>query len=257
MGEGDVAGLIPPEEAAAGVTVGGARGQRLVPLTEQTAAQCAPYIPDSPDDQSVKVVGHESGETRVTMATGEILYINRGADAGIKPGDVFSIHRIQEPIRHPSSGAGVGKKVLSLGWARVILTEANGSSAVIEQACQDVRGGDYLLPFKAVPVPMVPTVAPSTRLTPHSDKAAGYVIDLEDRNDIASKGSYAIIDMGSDEGVSPGTILQVYRIEYPGLPSPRHVIGDIAVLTVQERTATGRIIHSATAVMPGDHVEVR
>jgi hypothetical protein len=249
--------LLPPDQVAAGVTGSTARGQQLLPLTEPTAAQCAPYIPDSPESQDLKVVGHETGETRVTMATGEILYINRGTDAGVKPGDVFSIHRLFDAVSHPKRGRRIGQKVLSLGWARVILSEPNASSAVIVQACQDIHGGDYLLPFKPVPIPMIAVTAPADRLTPHTDKAHGYVVDLDDRNDIASAGQFAIIDLGSGEGISPGTVLQVYRIEYPSVPTPRNVIGDLAVLTVQERTATAKIIHSTTAIMVGDEIEVR
>jgi hypothetical protein len=256
---GEAGELLPPEEAAAGVSVGGARGQRLAPLAEQTAAQCAPYIPDHPDDQSLKILGPEAGPVvQVMMATGEVFHINRGSDDGMKPGDVFSIHRVRQSYRsYEEHGNRPPKKVITLGWARVILTEAHASSAVIEQACQDIQAGDYLLPFKAVPVPMIPRLAASSRLTPHTDKAAGRVIDLEDLNDIAGAGNFAIIDIGSDEGVSPGTILQVFRVEYPSVPSPRHVIGDLAVLLVQERTATAKIIHSDAAIMPGDQVEVR
>ena len=253
---GESGELLPPEQVAAGAT-GTAHGQKLVPLTEPTAAQCAPYIADQAEDQKLKVVGHESDPTRVTGGTGEIVYINAGSDAGVKPGDVFSMHRILTPIRHPSSGRRIGPKVLTVGWVRVILTESKASSAVVEQACQDIQAGDYLAPFKAVPIPMILVTAPAHRLTPHSDKAHGYVVDLEDRNDIAAAGNFAIIDLGANEGVTPGTILQVYRVEYPSIPSPRDVIGDLAVLTVQARTATAKIIHSTTAIMTGDEVEVR
>jgi len=49
----------------------------------------------------------------------------------------------------------------------------------------------------------------------------------------------------------------VYRIEHPSVPTPRNVIADLAVLTVQETTATVKVVHSVTAVMVGDEVEVR
>jgi hypothetical protein len=139
----------------------------------------------------------------------------------------------------------------------VILAEAKASTAVVEQACQDIRGGDYAKPFKPVPVPMIPATRPSTRLTPHSDKATGFVVDLQDVNDIASAGEFAIVNLGSDEGLAPGTMLQAFRVEFPSVPSPRRIIGDLGVVTVQEHTATARIIHTETAVMVGDQIEVR
>jgi len=257
VGAGEGAELLPPDQVAAGVTAGGARGQKLLPLTEPTAAQCAPYIANGGEDEGLKVVGHEGDPARITGATGEVIYINAGSDAGVKPGDVFSIHRVRHPMGYRLSGKRMGPKILTVGWARIILTESKASSAVIEQACQDIVNGDYLRPFKAVPVPMIPVMAAANRLTPHSGKAHGYVIDLEDRNEIASAGNFAIIDIGASEGVTPGTLLQVYRIEHPSVPTPRNVIADLAVLTVQETTATVKVVHSVTAVMVGDEVEVR
>jgi hypothetical protein len=254
-GTGEAGELLPPEQVAGGLTGGAARGQKLVPLTEPTAAQCAPYIADQSEDDGLKVVGHEGDPARITGGTGEVIYINAGSDAGVKPGDVFSIHRVRGPMGYPPSGKRLGRKILTVGWARVILTEAKASSAVIEQACQDIVNGDYLRPFKAVPVPMIPVIAPADRLTPHSGKAHGYVVDLEDRNEIAGAGNFVIIDIGSNEGVTPGTLLQAYRIEHPNVP--RNVIADLAVLTVQERTATVKVVHSTIAVMVGDEVEVR
>ena len=47
---------------------------------------------------------------------------------------------------------------------------------------------------------------------------------------MAGQGSLVTIDAGADSGVAPGNIFTVYRIIYPSVPSPRNVLGELAVL---------------------------
>ena len=44
---------------------------------------------------------------------------------------------------------------------------------------------------------------------------------------------------------------------YPSVPTPRNVVGELAVVTVQEKTATAKVIYSHDAIMNGDQVELR
>jgi hypothetical protein len=74
------------EEAAREVvrTTGG--GAVYFPLIEETALQCAPYIVQSPEDESLHVIGSEQGESKIAFGEREILYLNRGSNAGSSPG---------------------------------------------------------------------------------------------------------------------------------------------------------------------------
>jgi len=228
-----------------------------VPVAAEVYAQCSPYIPTDSEDDGLQVIGSEQGRLRLSMVTGDILYFNKGEDAGLKPGDVFTIHHKLDGVRHPNGGGLLGTKIQTVGWARVILTLSNSATAVVEQACLEIRAGDYLKPFQKIPVPLVAQSKPSDRLSPPSGKAQGWVVDLEDRNDIASAGQFAIIDLGSKDGVAPGTPLVIYRIMYPEVPTSRNVVGDLVVLTVQDRTATAMITAANTGIQAGDRVEVR
>jgi hypothetical protein len=252
----ETGGLMPTEEGAA---PGAARraGTALVPVVSEIQAQCSPYIPNGSEDDGLRVIGSEQGPARLSMATADILYFNRGEDAGLKPGDVFTIHHKADGVQHPKNGGSLGTKIQTVGWARVILTQPNSATAVVEQACLEIRAGDYLKPFQKIAVPLVAQSKPSDRLTPPSGKAQGWIVDLEDRNDIAGAGNFAIIDLGSKDGLAPGTPLVVYRIMYPEVPTSRNVVGDMVVLTVQDRTATAMITASNTGLVEGDHVEVR
>jgi len=74
---------------------------------------------------------------------------------------------------------------------------------------------------------------------------------------IAGTNSVVTIDLGSEVGVTPGNVLTVYRTMYPSVPTPRNVVGELAVLTVRERTATAKVMSSRDAISNGDQVELR
>jgi hypothetical protein len=119
------------------------------------------------------------------------------------------------------------------------------------------KAGDYMKPFEKLNVPLVLKRESSDRLTPASGKASGYVIDQADDTMIAGTGHVVMINLGSEAGVAPGNVLSIYRVMYQSVPTPRNVIGELAVIAVREKTASAKVIYSKDSVMNGDQVELR
>lgn len=230
---------------------------QLVPATEFVTMQCAPRVVDAREDESLFVVGSEQGSGQVSFADRDILYLSKGGNAGIKPGDLLSIHSKGHALKHPRTGKTVGVKVMTKGWVRVIASEETSAMAVVEQACAEIVAGEYLRPFERVSVPIVVRQPPPDRLTPHSGKAQGYVVDIGAENLAAATGHLLFVDIGSADGVAPGNLMTVYRIEYPKLPSSRHVLGELTVLSVTDKMALALVNYSTTAIETGDSVELR
>ncbi|HEX6737171.1 MAG TPA: LysM peptidoglycan-binding domain-containing protein [Vicinamibacteria bacterium] len=245
------------EGQTGGPVKGAAEGEVLYPAIEEMALQCAHYVVSDPEDTSLYVLGSESGATQIGFADRDIMYLSKGSNAGIKAGDVYTLHHPSYDVKHPESRRKVGTKVETTGWLRVILVEENSSTAVIERACSDVHLGDYLKPFEAVSVPLILRRPPVDRLTPPTGKAGGYVVDINDDAMIAGTGNLITVDLGTAEGLAPGNILTLYKIMYPQIPTSRNVLGEAAVVSVKERTATARIIYARDHVMSGDRVELQ
>jgi len=148
-------------------------------------------------------------------------------------------------------------KIETTGWIRVLLVQENSATAIVEEACLDMHQGDYLKPFERVNVPLVRKQAPPNRLTPPSGKASGYVIDGQLDKSMLGAGDVLAIDMGSRDGLAPGNRLTVYRITYPTVPTSRNVIGELAVITVREKTAMAKVVASRDGILLGDRVELR
>jgi LysM domain-containing protein len=265
----DTAGQTPTtpagEDAAATATTGaqGPAESPLYPATEGTTLQCAPQILASRDDESFKVVGSEAGpKDQTTYGDRDILYLSKGSNAGIKPGDVFTTNKVGHNIKHPRGGT-IGRKIVTTGWVRVILVQETSSTAIVEQACTEIRPDEYLKPFERIPVPLVLRRPPADRLTPPSGKAQGYLVDIGESSgegveaQIAGAGHLVFVDLGTQSGVAPGNLLTAWRIEYPKTPSSRHVVGELAVLQVRERYSLAKVLYSTNTLFVGDQVEIR
>src|SRR5262245_10437285 len=246
-------GALPGEPGAAG----GPAAAALVPVTEETTLQCADYVVQDREDESLEIIGSEQGNTKIALAERDIVYLNKGSNSGVKAGELYSVHHAAYPVKHPVSGHKLGTKIETLGWVQIILVQENSASAVVETSCLDLHAGDYLRPFEKVNVPLVVTRPPATRLTPPSGKLNQYVVDIGFDATIAGEGQLLTIDAGSESGVAPGNVFAVYRIDYPSLPTPRNVVGEVTVVAVRAKTATAKVTYSSDAIMVGDLVELR
>jgi hypothetical protein len=257
----------PPVEGAEGLGEEGAEGtlgepgagaaSALRPVTEEMALQCAQYVIPRREDESLYLVGSEQGGDKVGLSERDIVYLNKGSNAGVKAGDLYTLHHVAYTVRHPESGRKLGTKIETTGWVKVILVQEDTACAVIERACNDVHAGDYLKPFEKVNVPMVVPRAPAECCAPANGKISRYVVDVQDDATIAGEGQFVTIDAGTDDGVAPGNVFSVYRIIYPSVPTPRDAVGEATIVSVRERTATAKVTYSAKEIMVGDQVELR
>ena len=204
------------------------------------------YVVSQKEDESLYLLGSELGGDKVALADRDIVYLSKGSNAGVKAGDLYTLHHVAYTVKHPASGKKLGTKIETTGWVKVILVQEDTACAVIEQACLDVHAGDYLRPFEKVNVPMVVRRAPAECCAPANGKIARHVVDLQDDATIAGQGQFLTIDAGTDDGVAPGNVFSVYRIVYPSVPTPRDALGEATVVSVRDRTATAKVTYSRT-----------
>jgi LysM repeat protein len=266
-GQAGQAGAEGPgeEEAVGGAQeVGGVHGVRpealagtaMAPVTEESTLRCAEYLASGSEDDSLRVMGSEHGWRRFIFAEGDIVYLNRGAKRGLKPGDVFSTHRASYEVVHPITGKKLGTKIETSGWLRVILVQDDIATAIIEHSCDDTQIGDYLKPFQPMSVPVVAQHTPADRLAPPTGKLSRHIVDVEGHRMIAGTGDFVTIDAGSEDGITPGSIFTIFRVTYPSIPSPRDVRGEVIVVSAREKSAIAKVTYSRSEILPGDRVEL-
>jgi len=246
-----IPGMVEPGEGEAGAAAS------LGPVTEELSLQCAQYLVNDREDESLFVVGSEEGSDKMAFGDRDLVYLNKGSNAGVKAGDLYTLHHVAYAVKHPASGKKLGTKIETTGWVKVILVQENTACAVVEQACVDVHAGDYLKPFEKVNVPMVVRRGPEECCSTENGKTMRHVVDLQDDVSIAGTGLFVTIDAGTEDGVAPGSVFSVYRSMYPSVPTPRNVVGEATVVAVRERTATAKITYARKEIMLGDQVQLR
>lgn len=232
-------------------------GEQLIPAIEEMSLQCAHYIVSDSEDDSLYILGSEGGATKIALTERDIVYLSKGSNAGVKAGDVFTAHHPSYDIKHPQTGRTIGHKIETTGWVRVILVQENSATAVIERSCQDTHAGDYMTPFEKASVPLIVRRPPPDRLTPPTGKIEGAIVDIADDSMVAGQGQLVSINLGTANGIAPGNMLTIFKIMYPSVPTSRNVLGELAVVSVRDRTATAVITYSGDAIMNGDRVELR
>lgn len=248
-----------PEEPVATEPV-----RRAYPIALDVDLYCSGYITPELEVLPLRIIGNEDNVLKVALSTNDIVYLNQGEAEGVSPGDEFTIVHQARDIHHPVTLKDLGEYVVQTGRLKVVATQDHTSTAQITYACDATQVHDYLVPFEPKEVPVLTEMPPVDRYSTEGPNPKGYVVFAKDDLTSLGMGHELQIDLGSRDGIAPGTRLILYRhhksdYEQVGIEQdlPRKVLGEMVVFNVQESTATGRIIQSFQYVEVGDQVEVR
>jgi hypothetical protein len=206
------------------------------------------------EDVELKFVeGAEKHDTGV--GEGEVVYLAGGTSTGLMPGETYLVIKAAEMVHHPKSGDLIGRHYDYRGQIRVLCATENHATGVVVQSCSDIHVGDRLKPLPQLPIPLARMTELAGACTPPSGRSNGFIVNAKDYRFTLGEGAVVEVDLGRDDLVEPGTFLTVYRD--PTRDNPRQNLGEIAVLTSEGRTATGRIIQMRYTMRVGDRVEIK
>lgn len=191
---------------------------------------------------------------RFDLATGDVVYLDGGRAAGLEPGQVLEAVLPENLVTHPFERRQVvGRYYDTRGRVRVLSVQEETAIGEILYACGPITVGARLRPFQIQPVPL----GRATRMRPLNFPVAEAelagaptIVWSEDRVVSMGQGNLVYIDRGEAEDVLPGDLFTIYRRNQEGLPPV--VLGELAVLSVEEHTALARILESRYVVYVGD-----
>ena len=128
--------------------------------------------------------------------------------------------------------------------------------AEVVQACDAIHVGDGLKPFVPEPVPLGRRTGARPANVPVAETELGddsIILRAKDSLTGLAADTIVFISLGADQGVAPGDIYTVYRRNMQGLPPV--VLGELAVLSVHERSSVARILESRYPMYVGDYLE--
>lgn len=235
----------------------------LINVASADTVRYAGYISASIEDESLKIKGMEAENgtrlERVTAGTREYLYLDRGANAGLKAGDLYTIHRRSRVIKHPVTGKKVGYRIDTTGIARILLVAEGSARAVVEASGREVLVGDYLRPFTEVESPLVKrrVVVEGGDLSLDGGRTAGYLVDIDDNSVTSASGTTVGVDMGTGAGLAVGRVITVYRQGDPNDSVTKRPLAAAVVVAVRENFSMARLVYSREEVIVGDRILVQ
>jgi hypothetical protein len=266
-------------------------GQQDKPLTQITQQQiyCAGTVTTTPISRSTEIVSGEQSLYRITFDQGDYIYINSGADKGVKVGDVFSVMRplndwtgipwfwSEDKILHE-----MGQMWQDEGRITVVQVYPKTSIAQITNSCDFMQRGDVVRPFVELPVPEVKSETNFDRFAPFSGKKKAMVVSGKYFRTTAGTHDVVYINLGSKQGVKVGDYFRVYRYQsnedstvyqtpnmgtevfgYGSAPDhtnpkdlPREILGEGVVLRTSPNASTVLITFSLREIYDGDYCEL-
>ena len=221
--------------------------QEITDLINQTDLYCS-YSVWEKEIPELQIIGAEREDDKIMFSDGDLVYLNKGKDGAIEPGQIFWVLEFNDQLPE------YGPIAIGRGQVRVLHVTEDRSVAVIEKSCDRIRIGERLVPFEAKEGMMgkdlgydVPPV--------EVDGIKGHLVYLQSHLNQIGSHMQTLIDIGEDQGLQVGQQLILYRKIRPGLPIT--ILGSCVVIDVKSRTSTVKVLSCKDAIVPTDLIMER
>jgi hypothetical protein len=276
----------------AGATVCSAQ----TPSTGQPSAQqpdysyvyCSGFFSDPKVPSDIRIISGEQADYKIAFSHGDYVYINRGADKGVKIGDRFSVVRPDTDSANEwfkeqyKLMKGMGTLYKDTGQVRVVSVQPKVSIAQVVFGCDYIERGDVVRPLEERPSPPFKEAAAFDHFAPVSGKPVGMIVSAVDYAQLLGHGNTVYVNLGAAKGVKVGDYMRVFRYQgtnkeiatpvsgyqyevygfgsaperYQWKDLPREVLGEGIVLNVTKNAATVLVTYSMLPMFAGDYVEI-
>ncbi|HKB70837.1 MAG TPA: hypothetical protein VKH46_08345 [Thermoanaerobaculia bacterium] len=240
------------------------------PMGAEADVNCFGYVGPENEEFAGSVVSGDAVYEQSAFSTQDVIYAD---NRGIRAGDDYWLLAPRDEVFDIPNGQPIGRFTQYIGKAHALCVKDQVAILEITSACTDVPIGTMLKPFEPIPVPLARRTPELTNCDEPSGKKVGTIVFSRDGIESLSDGTDVIIDIGADAGLSPGDFLTIFRYAIPhtfdidfngelrsyqaAIAPPRTVLGELAILTVGDRTATAQIISMSHAMEVGDLVEIK
>jgi len=255
----------------------------------QSTVYCSGFYTNQKVSDDLRLVSGEQSEYKITFAARDIVYLSKGANQGVKPGDRFSVVReSKDPLRVPffkwqeKLSNAMGTYYMDLGQLEVIKVQPNIAIAKVAMSCNMMLRGDIVRPFAERPMGPFKEDSAFDNLAPTSGKPVAMVVCGRDTQQMTGKLDTVYVNLGSSQGVKVGDYFRIFRYQgtraetipvekdyqdrlygfgsnpkhYSWNDLPREVLGEGIVLNASQNAATVLVTISRTEIYAGDYVEL-
>jgi chemotaxis protein MotB len=221
---------------------------------EQALAYSSGSIQQStPQDGFVNVITGDNQTTGDHMILGarDVLYLRLKNPGDVAPGDLFTIYRRALKVFHPISGQYLGYLVNRLAVVKVTQVDKDLTTVQVMRAYAAVSPGDPVMKF------VLPTDEGAAVDQPSVGNAEGRVVEFQTNMGImnmVAQRNIVYLDLGREDGIRPGDRMDIIRF---GGNLPQRGVGELKILSLEDRTATALITKSTSRILKGDRVRMK
>lgn len=202
-----------------------------MPVAERTNLYCAGYIQNSPVNTSFELIGADDEYEQRVYGQGDFVWLNQGANNGVKVGDMFAVTRPRGKFNtRLSPKRKLGIYIQEVGAVEVVKVKDNVSVARVKISCDNFLLGDLLQPMSTRTSPLFQDRPALDVFADPTGKATGKIVMARDGREALSKEQIVYIDLGVEDNVQVGDYLTIYRPLGTGGP----------VNSVQDETMSAR-----------------
>ncbi|MDE3218431.1 MAG: hypothetical protein KGO23_03545, partial [Nitrospirota bacterium] len=221
---------------------------------EQALAYSSGSIQRStPQDGFVNVITGDNQTTGDHMILGsrDVLYLRLKNPGDVVPGDLFTIYRRAHKVFHPTTGLYLGHLVNRLAVVQVSQADKDLTTVQVIRAYAAVSPGDPVMKF-VFPTDEVAAVDQSS-----AGDVEGRIVEYQSNMgmmNLVAQRNIVYLDRGREDGIRSGDQMEVVR---SGGSLPQRVVGELKILSMEDRTATAIVTKSTTQILKGDRFRVK
>lgn len=185
--------------------------QKHVAVAGSNNLYCAGYVQSAPIDTTNKIVGGVEEQEMYSYSQNDFLYINVGANKGVKAGDMYAVVRPRGQVSTRwTSKSDLGFYVQEVGALEVVRVKNEVAVARVRTSCESIHLGDLIQPIQQRVSPRAHGGS-LDRFADPSGKAVGRLFMGRDLREVLSRDQIVYIDLGADNNLQVGDRLTVFR----------------------------------------------
>jgi hypothetical protein len=256
---------------------------------------CSGFIRTEAVPRDIKVVARYSNDEPLASA-GDYVYVDVGAQSGVRPGDTFQVVRPTKKVNTRKGGKDLGMHYLEVAQVQVVMGQPDHSLARVTVGCENVEVGDVLIPFNKLEVPALPAQRPFSGTMKTSGQLPGHIVLTKqainnsgsrfsnhsnvpgasnfsrvslqslDRG-LAAQGAVVYVDVGKSAGAKPGDLFIVFHdvnttdgkvlMDKEKGQKARIAVAELVIIKVDDLASTALVTYADDVVSQGDAVERR
>ena len=183
------------------------------PVARASESACGGFIEQAQQQPAGQIVGAEDERERRVFGEGNLVFVDMGAQGGVRVGQEFTVvrprGRFNSKFSRKSGALGIYSQ--EVGRLRVVRVRDRVSVARVTVACGDILLGDLLRPAVEREVPRSRADVALDLFAEPTGKQTGRIVLARDGREMVSRDQVVFIDLGSEDGVKAGDYLTVYR----------------------------------------------